>query len=52
MKILKFNDFLSNDTINESNSILFEEDKKEMSFTILKDGNNFDFTEVYKLLEE
>lgn len=51
MKILKFKDFLSSDTINESNQFLLEEEK-ENSYTVVKDGNNFDFTQLYKLLEE
>jgi len=51
MKILKFNDFLSSDKINESNQILLEEEKK-IDYTVVKDGIKYDFTELYKLLEE
>jgi hypothetical protein len=50
MKILKFNDFLSSDKINESNQFLLEEEK-EISYKIEKDENTYDFTELYKLLE-
>jgi hypothetical protein len=50
MKILKFNDFLSSDKINESNQFLLEEEK-EISYKIEKGENTYDFTELYKLLE-
>ena len=51
MKILKFNDFLFEDPINESNQILLEEET-ETSYTVIKDGDNYDFSALYKLLEE
>lgn len=51
MKILRFNDFLSSDKINESNQLLLEEETK-ISYTVEKDGNTFDFKELYSLLEE
>jgi hypothetical protein len=52
MKILKFNDFLSNDVINESNQLIMEEEKKEMRYIVDTQNGKFDFTEIYKLLEE
>lgn len=52
MKILKFNDFLSNDVINESNQLIMEEENQETRYIVDTQNGKFDFTEIYKLLEE
>ena len=49
MKILKFTDFVSSVVLNERYNFINEEDEKhnEMEYVFSKDGEQFDFTDLF-----